>query len=64
MANVFEDMMSASQQQTTKGSGGRPMHSSWNGFERVDLNGKKAAKCLKYSKVFTNTHQKRMDAHR
>lgn len=67
MANAFEKMMENSNNNTpstSSGSGGRPMHKYWAGYEKVIEKNKPAAKCLKCGKVFSNTAEARMKSHR
>lgn len=67
MANIFENMMNNSKNQTTStpsNSSGRPMHGHWDGFEKIKINEKVSAKCLNCKKVFSNTAKARMVLHR
>lgn len=45
-------------------TGGRPMHENWYGYEKVQVNGKHAAKCLNCLKTFPNTGKHRLEIHR
>lgn len=69
MSDIFEKMMSksgsgVSASPSPSSSGGRPMHDHWEGFAKVYVKGKVAAKCHLCSKTLLNSCKTRLIAHR